>query len=216
MDGFGWQIAPHERSGRTAHGMETPDGLWLFDPLDAPGLDEQLKAEGEVAGVAVCSDYHARDAGPIAARYELPVHVPAWCDRAATKIEDAPVKRVTSQLDGGALELRDVNPFGWDEAAVWNSDVETLYVPDILGTAAGSLAGNERLGLMLLERLAPPRDTLGTLEPERIRCGHGTGIRNDATAALTDALSNGRRRLPRAIIECGPTQLRAILGAVLE
>lgn len=213
-DGFGWQVAPHETSQRTSHAIETADGLWLLDPLDAPGLDELLQRHGEVAGVAVCADYHSRDASTIASRHEVPVLIPTWCKRAARQLNDAPFQQTETTLGESELRLRNVAPLGWNEAAVWHPPSATLYIPDVLGTAAGSCAGQERVGLMLLERLRPPADALLDLEPEYIRCGHGQGIEQDATTAVRDAITNGRRRFPRALIECGPTQLRAIVGAI--
>ncbi|MFB6112198.1 MAG: hypothetical protein ABEJ35_06655, partial [Halobacteriaceae archaeon] len=112
------------------------------------------------------------------------------------------------------LALRRLDPFGWNEAAVVHAPTGTLYVPDILGTAGGSTVGREEVGLMVIARLTPPREALGDLAPARLLTGHGTGIHEGAAAALRDAVENGRRRLPRALVECGPTQVRAMLGAL--
>jgi len=48
---------------------------------------------GEVAGVAVLSEYHTRDAAEFARRHDVPVTVPTGLDRVADKL-DAPTRRV--------------------------------------------------------------------------------------------------------------------------
>ena len=42
--GFGWQAQPEESLQRASHALATDDGLWLLDPVDAPGLDAELAA----------------------------------------------------------------------------------------------------------------------------------------------------------------------------
>lgn len=214
--GVGWQAAAGEGSARTSHALRTAAGVWVLDPLDAPGLDDRLAELGPVAGVAVLADYHARDAARVAARHDVPVTVPSWCDRGARQVRAAdtavPVERATDRLAGGP-KLLDPDPLLWSEACLHDPVSGTLYVPGVLGTA-GSCAGTERLGLMLPDRLWPPRDPLGGLTPDRVVVGHGTGVHEAATEALQAALDGARRRLPRALVECGPAQLRGMLGAV--
>ena len=62
--------------------------------------------------------------------------------------------------------------------------------------------------------LRPPRDALGGLEPERILVGHGPGLFEDAAAALSDALSGARRRLPRTLTTDLGAQVRALVAAL--
>src|SRR6056297_3072434 len=88
-----WLAHPEEGGRRASHAIRGDDGVWIVDPLDAAGLDEELDRLGEVAGVAVLANYHARDAGEIAARHDLPVHVPSRFQRVAERIDAAPVER---------------------------------------------------------------------------------------------------------------------------
>lgn len=214
--GFGWQVAPHEGAKRTSHAISTAEGVWVLDPLDGPNLDAKLSELGSVAGVAVCSDYHARDAGAVAIRHDVPVHIPDWCNRLAARLSGVPIVLERESLGETELYLHDVDPIAWNEAAVLHEPSGLLYVADILGTGPGSVVGTERLGVMLTDRLAPPRRAFDGITPELIRCGHGTGIDERATAALRDALDGARRRFPRALIDCGPAQARGILGALLD
>jgi hypothetical protein len=89
-------------------------------------------------------------------------------------------------------------------------------VPDLLGTAPLYRVADERLGVYLFGRPMPPRTRFAGLDPERILVGHGTGVFEQAPAALSDALDGARRRFPRTLVRNGPTQLRAFLGAVRE
>ena len=72
-DGVGWQAHPGESGLRTSHALRAPDGgVWLVDPLDAPDVEDAYADLGEVAGVAVLADYHARDAATFAKRHDAP------------------------------------------------------------------------------------------------------------------------------------------------
>jgi hypothetical protein len=71
-----------------------------------------------------------------------------------------------------------------------------LVCADALGTAPYFRAGNERLAVHPLLRLRPPGRQLGALQPDAILCGHGEGVFADADAALREALSTSRRRIP--------------------
>lgn len=214
--GFGWQVAPLEGAKRTSHAIATDEGVWILDPLDAPSLDAKLYELGSVRGVAVCSDYHVRDAAVVAARHDVPVHVPDWCRRGESRLSGVPVVRERDSLGQTSLQLHDVDPIAWNEAAVYHPPTGMLYIPDILGTGPSSIVGAERLGVMLTDRLVPPRHAFDGITPELIRCGHGSGVDEEPTAALREALENSRRRFPRALLECGPAQVRGILGALME
>lgn len=209
--GVGWIAHPEEEGRRAGHAIRGDDGVWLFDPLDAPGVDDLVSDFGEVAGVAVLSGYHARDAGAFADRYDVPVHVPAWIDRAAARI-DAPTERFTNGV--GGFEVRELNPLrAWHEAIAYRETNGTLYVPDFLVADPAFTVAGERLSMNTLSRLASPPAAFDGLEPDRILFGHGEGVFEDATAALEDSLSNARRRFPRALVANGWTELRAMLGA---
>jgi len=47
-----------------------------------------------------------------------------------------------------------------------------------------------------LLRPVPPRRTLANAAPQVVLCGHGEGVLTDADAALAEALSSARRRIP--------------------
>ncbi len=213
--GVGWLAHPEETSLRASHAVRGDGGgAWVFDPIDAPGLDDLLAEVGEVAGVAVLSSYHARDADAVAHRHGVPVHVPRWMDRVAERT-DAPVERYGARLGDSGFRVLRSEPFpGWQEAFAHRESDGTLLVPDTLGTTPLHAVGDERLGVTLVRRLRPPRGALGALAPERILVGHGEGVFEDAAAALDDALSGARRRLPWALTSGLGIQVRALVAAL--
>jgi hypothetical protein len=104
--GVDWMVHREERDRRASCAIRGEDGgVWAIDPLDAPGVDD-LRAElGEVGGVAVLSNDHARDAGSIARRHGVPVSLPAWIDRV-----DARIERCSGRLPGSGFRLRETSP----------------------------------------------------------------------------------------------------------
>lgn len=213
-DGVGWRAHPRETGARTSHAVRADEGIWLFDPLDAPGIDALLAELGTVAGVAVLSDYHARDAAVFADRYNVPVTVPAWLTRVADRV-DAPVERVADGVAG--FDLRPVRPLSaWHECVAYRERDRTLYVPDYLSSSAKFTVGDERIGLPSLSRLRPPRATFADCEPARILCGHGEGIFDEATPALRHCLDGARVRVPQALVCNLPTELRQMLPAAWD
>ncbi|ODR81918.1 hypothetical protein BG842_26330 [Haladaptatus sp. W1] len=216
-DGIGWLAHPEEDGRRASHAIRGPDGdVWLFDPLDAPGVDELVAELGEVAGVAVFSNWHARNAGSFARRHDVPVHLPRWMDRIAERV-DAPVQRYGHEVGTSGFHVRRCSPLpGWDEAIAYRKSDDTLYVADVLGTAPLFTVGEERLGVYLLRRPFPPRSHFADVQPERIIVGHGEGVFESATEALSDALDNARWRFPTAVAESGGAQLRALFGALRD
>lgn len=210
--GVGWVAHPGEVMERASHALATDAGVWIVDPVDGGGVDDLVTGLGEVAGVVVLSNHHCRDAASIARRHEVAVHVPAGMPGVAAALA-APVERIEAGLPGTGFDLLEVaTGSNWYEFALHEG--ETLVVPESVGTADYIRVGDERLGVMTLRRLAPPRDAMGGLAPERILVGHGEGIFEDAPAALADALSNARRRLPRALVENGPRQVRTVAAAL--
>ena len=211
-DGVGWRAHPKEGGIRTSHAVRTDDGVWLLDPLDAPGVTDCYAHLGEVAGVAVLADYHTRDAAAFARRHDVPVTVPTGLDRVVDRL-DVSTDRVVDSLAG--FELRGVSPLGaWRERVAHRERDGTLYVPDVLSSGSTFTVGDERLGMNVLARLFPPRETFADLDPERVLLGHGDGIFADASAALDDVVVNARRRLPRALVSTAPRELRAMVDAV--
>jgi hypothetical protein len=210
--GVGWIPHPEETMRRASHALATGEGVWLVDPLDAPGIDELITEFGAVRGVIVLSNYHARDADALARRHDVPVYLPAPMTGLAGRFE-APVGRVEVGATLGEYELFEVSRIGgfWQEYGLF--DGETLVCADSVGGAPYMRVGDERLGVIPMRRLAPPRALRG-LDPERVCCGHGSGVDRDAAASLERALRTSRRTALRALAENGPSQLRTVVAAL--
>ena len=214
-NGVGWLAHPEETGLRASHAIVGDGGdVWLFDPLDAPGIDEEIDALGDVGGIAVCSRYHARDSDAFARRYDVPVYVPSWMGRVPDRLE-APLEYYDEELGSSGFAVRRVDSMpGWCEATPYRASDDTLYVPDVLGTAPLYTSGSDRLGVYLLCRLLPPFEVFAGLDPDRVLVGHGTGLFDEPAAALQTALANARRGFSRALLENGPSQLRALIDAL--
>jgi hypothetical protein len=212
--GFSWIAHPDERGKRASHAIATDEGVWLVDPLDAPNVDERIESLGEVAGVLVLTCWHARDAEAFAERYDVAVHAPTWLDR-IDDLVDAPIERYSLSP---AEEFRTITsrPFPlWQEQFLYHEPSGTLVVPDSMGTTDPFLVGDQRLGLELVRRLQPPTQLSG-LEPERILVGHGEPVTGDAPAALSEALSDGRRSFFDSLQENGEEAIRSLVQATLD
>ena len=178
-DGFGWAI--DEPLARTSHALRVDGRVWLIDPVDAPELENRIRALGEPAGVLQLLDRHARDGAAWSARLGVPL-MRAFESVAATPFD--------------ALRVRD-NRF-WREVALWEPASRTLVCADVLGTLPFFRAGDERIGMHPLLRVAPPRSLL-SVAPARVLVGHGGGIHQDAATAVHDTVFNARRRIPAAV-----------------
>ncbi|MFC7250642.1 hypothetical protein ACFQJ5_12435 [Halomicroarcula sp. GCM10025324] len=193
--GASWIAYPDEAMERASHVLSTDAGVFVVDPVDAEGIDDLFAEFGDVAGVVLLLARHKRDCAAVARRHDVPVYVPDWMSGVEDDI-DAPVERVHRQLPDTDYGIHKIikNPF-WQEAALYGDDDDTLVVAEAVGTADFFLAGSERLGVHPALRLKPPTK-LGRLTPDRILVGHGSGVMEDAEAALTDALKGSRGRAP--------------------
>ncbi|WP_254840384.1 hypothetical protein [Natronomonas marina] len=210
--GVGWIPHPGETMERASHALATGGGVWLVDPLDAPGVEDVVDEYGEVAGVIVLSNHHARDADVFAEHHDVPVTLPAPMTDVAETLS-APVERLDVGEAVGEYELLEVaHGAAWQEYALY--DGETLVASESVGTADYQTVGDERLGVMTIRRLTPPREAFGDCSPERVLSGHGPGLEVGAAAALEDALVNARWRFPRALVENGRKQVGTMLAAV--
>lgn len=214
--GAGWLAYPDETMQRASHALATDDGVWLIDPVDAPGLDDLITDVGgdaghsDVAGVAVCLDRHKRDAAAIARRHDVEVSVPRWMSGVAGEL-DAPVTRFSGELGSSGFEsfvIRDSSLPPWQEAGLYNPDTGTLVVPESVGAASYFRTGDETLGVHPMLRLTPPT-VLSRYEPEQILVGHGAGVLSDASSALSHALRSSKRN---AVSLYGKTAKRLIMG----
>lgn len=176
--GFGW--TQDEFLRRSSHALVVEGRVWLTDPVDVPELEERVRGLGEPAGVLQLLDRHERGCAAWAQRLGVP-HIRAWESVAGAPFE--------------ALRVRSHR--WWREVALWEPAGRTLVCADALGTVGYFCAPGERIGLHPLVRPFPPR-ALGRVAPERILCGHGAGVVEDAAEALTEALHTARRRLPAA------------------
>lgn len=203
--GIGWLAYPDEMMQRASHALATPDGVWVVDPVDAPGVDDLLAEVGEhgdgpetVAGVVVCLDRHKRDAAAIARRHEVDVFVPTWMSGVADEL-DAPVRRFAGELGDSGFEsfvIRESSLPPWQEAGLYNPETRTMVVPESVGRSSYFLAGEEQLGVHPMLRLTPPAALRSQGRPERLLVGHGEGVHGDAAAAVESALASSRSNTP--------------------
>lgn len=197
--GVGWLARPDETMRRTSHALATEAGVWVVDPVDAPGVDDLLAEYGDVAGVVVLLNRHYRDADEVARRHDVPVYVPSWFDRVDDV--DAPLRRFDGRLPDTDYRLVNVfDAFGWEEAALYDDESGTLVVPEAVGNAPYFTTAGERLGVHPMLRLTPPTVLRG-LRPERVLVGHGPGVLDGAADALDDAIDGSRRRTPKLLVD---------------
>lgn len=200
--GIGWLAYPEEDMQRAGHAFVVDGDVWLVDPVDAAGLDDRLGELGTVAGVVVCIARHERDAVALARHHDVPVYLPEpVADSLSLPVQ---TRTVADSLPGTGYEVLSIvdNPVvGWQEAALFDREDGTLYVPESLGTSVFFCTGTERLGVHPVLRPVPPRRALGGLSPERLLVGHAEGVMDDAEATLQDALSGARRRLPSLYLQ---------------
>ena len=190
--GAGWIAYPDEAMQRASHVVESDGELWVFDPVDAAGVDDLLaEFDQDVGGVVVGLDRHSRDAAAVATRHDVPVYLPAWMNDVADDI-DAPVEWFDDELAGFAVEGIVNNTF-WQEAVFF--DGETLIVPEALGTVDFFRSPGETVGVHPMLRLLPP-ESLRQYDPERLLVGHGSGVFEDVRWAIQDAIDGSRSGAP--------------------
>jgi hypothetical protein len=177
--GFGW--SQDEFLQRSSHAIVAGARVWLTDPVDDPELEERVRGLGEPGGVIQLLDRHERGCAAWAARLGVPHHR-AW-------------EHVPAPFD--VLPVRDRR--WWREVALWERSGATLLCADALARIGYFCAPGEQIGLHPLIRAFPPH-ALGRVAPDRILCGHGPGLYEDASPALQEALHTGRRRLPAALV----------------
>lgn len=193
-----WIAQPAEPIQRASLALPVGDRRVVIEPVDCPGLDDQLAEAGGLDAVVVLMDRHTRDANTIADRHGVSVLVPPDADRITSKI-GRPVDQLTGLPEGVELITVSSGRVQEEYALWWESD-GTLVVPESLGTTAYFTTGGERVGIHPLARLRPPRRQLGGLESQRLFVGHGAPITDLKPGEIDESLANARRRLPRAWI----------------
>jgi len=188
---FGWLEPEPAFMLRTSHALAVGGRVWLLDPLDAPELEERVRALGEPAGVVQLLDRHPRGCRAWADRLGVPLHV------------------VPAELPGSGLRvLPVVSVPGWREVALHEPVTRTLVTADALASAPGYADGRGPLSVHPFLRPFPPR-ALGELDVEHVLCGHGAGVHGPAAReAVASALRTARSGLPGFVA----TQARRALG----
>jgi len=179
---------------RASHALEADGEVWVVDPVDAVGIDELFAEFGDVAGVVLLLDRHARRRR----NREPPRGLgprPRWMSGVAEEV-DAPVEPLHARAgdtEYGVHQVVDL-PF-WQEAALYGEETGTLVVPEALGTGR-LLPQRHRAPRRPPDASAVPaeetRSALARADPRRAR----RGVLDDATDALVDALGGSRSRAP--------------------
>jgi len=191
---FGFSWLPDEALSRTAHALDTGDGVWLVDPVDVPEAIGRATALGTPAGVLQLLDRHNRDCAPIAARLGVP-HL-----RLPAAIPGSPLR---------VLPVLDVPR--WREIALWWPERRVLVVAELIGTSRVYALGSGAAGVHPMLRLLTPGALRG-YEPEHLLVGHGLGVHGpDATEALAHAYAHARKDLPRLAARL-PAMTRAVVA----
>lgn len=214
--GFSWMAHPEETMRRASHAIVVDGDLWLVDPIDADGLDDNLTDLGEVAGVVVLTNSHGRHADLLAVRHDVAIHVPACFDLDTHPVTgfEAPVEIIEGDLANTGFQLVwQKDSRGWKEGALYHSDRGTLVMADTLMTAL--FTGKDgRLEVIPFFKRSPPRAELGNLAVERILVGHGEPVMEDAQQALLAALDGAGSPTPMAIVRCLPTLARQVYAEI--
>jgi hypothetical protein len=191
---FGFSWTPDEPLTRTAHALDSGDGVWLVEPVDVPEAIERATALGRPAGVLQLLDRHNRDCAALAARLGVP-HL-----RLPAAVPDGPFRIVP------VISLP-----RWRELALWWPERRVLVVAELIGTAPIYTLGHGLAGVHPLMRALAPGALRG-YEPEHLLVGHGRGVHGPAaSAALADAYTRARRDLPRLAAKV-PAMARAAVA----
>jgi len=181
--GFGWVL--DEYLWRCSHALRAEGRVWVFDPVDAPGVEERIRELGEPAGVIQLLDRHRRDSAALAARLGVPHYETPFQGVPGAPFDPVPIARHRV----------------WREVALWWQEERVLLCGDALGTVGYFCSSGEMLGVHPLLRLVPPR-ALARFAPQHVLCGHGEGVHGDeAATALEEALATARRRLPAVALK---------------
>jgi hypothetical protein len=191
---FGFSWFPDEQRTRTAHALDTGDGIWLIDPVDVPEAIERAQALGTPAGVVQLLDRHNRDCAAVAARLGVP-HL-----------------RLPDALPGTPFEvIKVLDVPRWHERALWWPERRVLIVAEVIGTNGIYRLGRAPAGVHPMLRGLPP-GALRRYQPEHLLVGHGPGVHGPhAAPALEDAYDRARKDAPRLAARV-PAMVKAALA----
>jgi hypothetical protein len=177
---FGFSWFPEESLTRTAHALDTGDGVWLIDPVDVSEAIERAQSLGAPAGVIQLLDRHNRDCAALAARLGVP-HL-----------------RLPATIPGSPFEVISVLDLPrWHERALWWPEQRVLVVAEVIGTNGIFRLGRGPAGIHPMLRGLPPA-ALRHYQPEHLLVGHGRGVHGPLAArALEDAYARSRRDAPK-------------------
>jgi hypothetical protein len=177
---FGFSWFPRDTLTRTAHALDTGEGVWLIDPVDVPDAIERATALGPAAGVIQLLDRHNRDCAALAERLGVP-HL-----------------RLPAEVPGSPFVVIDVLDVPrWHEKALWWPERRVLVVAELIGTNGIYRLGSASAGVHPMLRALPP-GALRHYQPEHLLVGHGPGVHGGAAgAALEHAYAHARRDLPK-------------------
>lgn len=190
--GLTWMAHAEPQMQRASHALVDDGDVWVVDPLDAAGLDEELDALGTVAGIVVLDSQHDRHADRLAERYDVAIHVPTCLPEDSQPVSgfDAPVEVFDEELADTGFELvweRVSERVRWYEGALYHPERKTLVIPDTLMTAHLTVQVG-RLEVVPFWRFSPPTD-LGDLDVDRVLVGHGEPVTDNAQTALEEAVA---------------------------
>lgn len=213
--GFTWMAHPKADLQRASQAIEVDGEVWLIDPLDAAGLDDELLTLGDVAGVVVLGSHHERHAGRLARRHGVAVHVPEWF-RSGGRDFDAEVEDIRDELDETGFELLFLrnNAFR-QEGALYHPDRKTLVVSDTLMTALFSSKPG-RPELFPPARIRPTYDVLRGLEVDRMLLSHGEPVFEDVEAKIERALDREYRSTLAAFVDLAPVMARFAVAVLRD
>jgi hypothetical protein len=192
---FGFSWFPEEALTRTAHAIDTGEGVWLIDPVDVPEAIERAQALGPPAGVIQLLDRHNRDCAALAERLGVP-HL-----------------RLPERVPGSPFVVIPVLDLPrWHEIALWWPERRVLAVAELIGTNDVFRLGKVPAGMHPMMRALPP-GALRHYQPEHLLVGHGPGVHGPlAAAALEEAYDRSRKDLPKLALKL-PAMAKGAIAA---
>ena len=219
--GISWKHAGSGLLECRSHALIDDDGhVWLVDPLDGAGLDEELERLGEVAGVLVLFDRHLRSSARLAQRYGARLLAPPGRWRRGNR-RPASAEELADTVEGCPFRFLPVveRDGQWLEWALWWDDRGILVVPEAVGSAEWYRSrSREPLAVHPVLRVVdPPRALLdlgADVHPTRLLVGHGNSIAHDAEETMELAVHEARRELAWYALAAPRHAVRFVRAAV--